>query len=129
MKTLLIYDGECGFCRRSVDILWDLLGKDNHYEIVANHAVNDPRWTPELLQKSERFFITIAADGVVYLGADAVNFLLRSTRYRWLSTLMKFPPLLWFERAAYRYVANHRQFFSRLFFNTDSCSLPPKPGP
>lgn len=129
MKTLLIYDGECGFCRRSVDILWELLGQSDAYEIVPNHSVEHPEWGPELLKKSERFFISIDPENQVRLGADAINHLLKSTRYRWLAKMLSFPPLLWFERASYRFVANHRQFFSRLFFKTDSCVMPRKPEP
>jgi predicted DCC family thiol-disulfide oxidoreductase YuxK len=106
-RVTLIYDGECGLCRRAVDRVraWDRSGRFTYV------AFQDPA--------VERFGIALPAlaaamhlvlpDGRVFAGADAVPQILRRLPGKgWLAWMFVVPGVLPVARRAYRRIAERR---------------------
>jgi lipase maturation factor 1 len=114
-KPVLIYDGDCNFCK-----FWILRWQRFTGERVAYLASQNPQVAEQFPEiPRERFDTSVQlvdVDGKVYNGAEAV---FRSLACR---TAGKFP--LWLYQTipgvasitewAYYFVARHREFFSRL---------------
>ncbi|CEK15360.1 hypothetical protein CWRG_01132 [Chthonomonas calidirosea] len=119
MRHTILWDGECGFCRRTVE--WLLRRDRQHlFEAVPYQTAQDPRLTPELRRACAQAVHVITADGKVLRGARAVLFLLESIGGGKLARWASYPPLVWLLEAAYRFVANHRDIFDRLLFPRQS---------
>lgn len=114
MKSLLITDGECGFCQRSAHKL---------AKIVPNGWVNLPSTelteayglTPEQLRSSVWLIEFRDSETFKYSGAKAVGKVLRMrggipAGIGWLTFI---PPTSWAAAGLYRVVANNRKFFSK----------------
>ncbi len=122
-KPLLIYDGDCGFCRHWVE-QWQTLTKDR-VEYAPSQQVADQ--FPEI--SPERFLASVwlvDTDGLVYGGAEAVfRTVAYGPRRRWMLWMYRrvpgFAPLCeW----GYRFVARHRPSFSAV----TACVLPQRAG-
>jgi predicted DCC family thiol-disulfide oxidoreductase YuxK len=114
-KPLMIFDGDCGFCS-----LW--IGR---WEQTTGTAVDYlPAQVPDLQSRfpeipRERYDIAVhlvETDGQVYSSAEAVFRALAHAPGRgWALRAYQFSPVLArTTELAYRLVANHRDFFSRL---------------
>src|SRR4051812_33716808 len=109
-KPILIYDGNCGFCRIWLDY-WRQLTADR-VEYIASQEVGDrfPQIPREAYSQSVQL---VRPDGSVVGGARAVFESLGKERlYPWISA-----PSEW----AYRIIARHRSFFyqvTRFTFGT-----------
>jgi lipase maturation factor 1 len=103
-KPLLVFDGDCGFCRRWIE-RWRVRTGDR-IEYRPFQEVHD---FPEIPRGDFAEAVhLIERDGAVYRGAEAV---FRSLgRQRWYSVPGVAPVSEW----AYRLVARHRQVFSKL---------------
>jgi len=114
-KPLMVYDGDCNFCKHWIGRWRKLTGDAVDYlpfqdSQIAKHFPEIPL---EQFEKSVQF---IETDGAVYSGAEAVFLsLAKNPKWQW--------PLRWYRKfrlfaivaeAAYRFVAKHRSFFSRL---------------
>ena len=107
----MIYDGDCNFCRRWIARWEQVTGKRVGYcefQQLGGRFQEIPR------AAFERAVQWIELDGRVLSGADAVLRLLDFAPQgrwlpRWLRALPGFMPLA---RAAYRFIASHRAFFS-----------------
>lgn len=112
-KPFLIFDGDCGFCRFSVEYWRQLTGDRVDYAPFQDEAERFPEIPREQFQRAVQF---IEPSGRVSSAAEAV-FRLASLvpGYAWLLWLYQsvpgFAPLSEF---AYRLVAGHRSFFDRL---------------
>ncbi len=112
-KPLLIYDGQCGFCKRWVT-RWQRQTRDLlDYE---PYQTAKERFTeiPEVRFRKAVHFIT--TDGSVYDGAEAV---FRSLAYPKSSSLLLWmslhvPLFAWLAEHFYGFVARNRQLFSQL---------------
>jgi len=109
-KSVVVYDGECAFCRGQIARIrrWDRLGL---FEYL-------PRQTPGITDRfpalAHQDFNTgmrlILPDQTIRVGADAVHEIARRLpRWRWLAWLYRIPGLHALARAAYAWVAAHRQ--------------------
>ena len=115
-RDLLIFDGTCGFCTRSVMLLDRPLG--------IRVASIPAQWLTDaeiaLLGTTRaacaEAVVFVDAAGGVSSGADALNALFRGHPLLGapVALAMRLPPLLRFERAGYRWVARHRVAISRL---------------
>ncbi len=106
-KPLLIFDGECGFCRRWIE-RWKLATGDRvDYLTFQDLGGQFPEISREQFEKSVQL---IESDGAVYSGAEAV---FRSLGRQWLYRLPAVAPV---SEWAYRLVARHRQVFSAIPF-------------
>jgi predicted DCC family thiol-disulfide oxidoreductase YuxK len=112
---LLVYDGDCHFCGLWIRRWRQLTGDTLDYLPAQNPRI--ARQFPEIppAQFAEAVQL-IETDGAVYSGAEAVfRTLAYNRRWQWPLRLHETSPL--FARltdAAYRFVAGHRPFFSRL---------------
>ncbi|GAA0526413.1 hypothetical protein GCM10011581_13250 [Saccharopolyspora subtropica] len=121
---VLIYDGDCGFCTRSVRWAERLPVR---MRILAWQEADLAayRTTPE---RARHEVLWVAPSGRVFGGAAAVAELLRSARLPWpvVGWAMSAPVLRWVAERVYRWVADNR---SRLPGATPACQLPPEQRP
>jgi lipase maturation factor 1 len=120
-KPLVIFDGDCLFCRRWIERWRELTQGAVEYEPFQEAAERFPEIPRENFEQSLHF---IEKDGTVRHGADAVFRSLGSVRVGrgliWcFDHVPGFAPIT---EAAYRVVARHRMlasFFTRLFWGND----------
>jgi predicted DCC family thiol-disulfide oxidoreductase YuxK len=114
-KPLLIYDGDCQFCR-----LWICRGRQITGESVDYQPSQAPEIGPRFPEIPPEQFARavqlIEPDGRVYSGADAVfRTIAVNPKYgRPLYIYQKFPGVAAVSEVAYNFVAAHRPFFSLL---------------
>ncbi len=111
-KPLLVYDGDCGFCRLWIEY-WKSLTTDSvDYETSQNIA-------PSIsgIQKSiyDRSVVLIMPDGAVYTGAEAVfrSLSVKSGPTLGLKMYQGLPGFAFISQALYGFVASHRVFASK----------------
>lgn len=110
-KPLLIYDGDCGFCRKWIERFRSLLGDRLSYEPYQKVAKDHPSIPLERFQKAVQL---IEPGGRVSQGAEAV--------FRALGTLpalrlflwgyLHLPGFAWISERTYAWVAKHRHQLS-----------------
>lgn len=109
----VIYDGECGICRGSIDFLrrWDRNG------ILRFVAFQDERRVASMgvgLPALAAAMHLVLPDGRVYAGADAVPPLLRLLPgKRWLAPFFYLPGVLPVARRVYAWIAARRHCLVR----------------
>lgn len=109
----LIYDGECGICRQSVDLLkrWDREHVLRYVPFQDTAAVT--RFGIALPRLAAAMHL-VFADGRVYPGADAIPRLLELfPRKRWLAPLFRIPGVLPLARRIYAWIAMRRHCLVR----------------
>jgi predicted DCC family thiol-disulfide oxidoreductase YuxK len=108
----MIYDGDCGFCRRSVERLQDLTGQQIMFR-ASQELHGDFSEIPTADFEEAVQFIDLS--GRVSSGAEAI---MESLRYSWMRTLplrlYRFPPFAAVSEALYRSVARNRGHLSRV---------------
>lgn len=113
MRPVLIYDGDCGFCRRSVARAERLTGSRVEYlaQGAAECRTRFPSLPPEALRESVHL---VEPGGRVSRGAEAVLRAL-ATQERWGWALRSYERSRWLAAVlewAYRRVARNRTFVS-----------------
>ena len=114
-RPTLIYDGDCGFCRRSVDLLqrWDreqriALVPFQDQARVAGFGISLPALAAAM------HLILPPPDGRVLAGADAIPELLRLLPgKRWLAWGFRVPGVLPVARRLYAWIARRRHCLVR----------------
>lgn len=107
MKPVLLYDGECGFCRRWL-VRWRFWTGDEVEHAPYQEAVSRfPRLSKSALAEAVHL---VEPDGRVSTGAEAVyRSLAVHPGKRWLVRLYeRFPPFRLASELAYRLIARHR---------------------
>lgn len=120
-QNLLIWDGECGFCRNAVT--W-LLRQDraHRFRAAPYQDLPSPPMTPALRKQAERAVQVLTPQGRQISGGRAVLFVLEQANWHpWLMRLAGRWPLVWGVEAGYWVVARNRQFFSRIMFRNGGC--------
>ena len=114
-RPTLIYDGECGFCQRSVALLrrWDrerriaLVPFQDEARVAAFHV-------PLPALAAAMHLVLPPPDGRVFAGADAVPQLLRLLPgKRWLAWLFRVPGVQPVARRLYAWIARRRRCLVR----------------
>ena len=107
---VLIFDGECGFCRRSVRILRSRVRRVP--TIVAWQSI-DPSDYGTTETACREAVQHVGSDGKVRGGADAIARLLSEAGLPWavLGRAMSLPGIIHVARPAYRWVARNRHRF------------------
>ena len=119
-RGLLIYDGECGFCSRSVHLLERIARKP--FEKRASHEVL--AWLPdEVAQTVSGQMLWLEPDGTIWGGSQAVVHALRSTGWPAMAFLLGNPIIRPLTRALYRLLARWRHRLAAA-----ACELPPRAG-
>lgn len=125
-RPVLVYDGDCGFCTRSVFLARRLPARVRWAaEPWQELALSELRTTRD---RASHEVLWVDEDHRVFGGAAAVAQLLRGTRapWSWLGALMSGPVLGSVAEWAYRRVANNRH---RLPGTTPACRLRPQQRP
>lgn len=114
-KPLLIFDGDCGFCRRWIAYWQSLTGDRVDYAPYQEVGSRYPGIPTERFQSSVQL---VEPDGRISGGADAVfRTLATRPKLRWLHwAYRKIPGVARLTEAAYRLVASNRIPFSRLTY-------------
>lgn len=112
-KPLLIYDGDCAFCRRAVAWSRRITGEAVDYRPYQEVAEQFPHISLEQFRAAAQL---VDCDGAVRSGAEAVyGALARARRWRWLLWLHRRSSLFRsLSERAYRWVARHRDGLGRL---------------
>lgn len=120
-KPLVIFDGDCQFCRRWIERWRELTGTGVEYAPFQEAAARFPEIPRENFEQALHF---IEPDGKVYRGAEAIfRSLGRARRRRWLVWCYeRVPGFATITESAYRVVARNRvvaSFFTRLFWGNE----------
>ena len=113
-RHLIVWDGDCGFCRRAV--AWALAhDRNGWFEAVPYQNLPIPPMTLALRDACREAVHVRTTDGKWLRGGRASLFVLERIGWPRLARLAQLPPLVWLVEAGYRVVAANRPFFSRLF--------------
>ncbi|MDP7033833.1 MAG: DUF393 domain-containing protein [Planctomycetota bacterium] len=109
----LLYDGDCGFCRRCIDFCRRLDSK-NRFRIVAYQNTPPPPLSPALREACNRSIHVIDSEGNLYSSGRATLFILSTLGWTRLAKILGRRPLYWSVEFGYQTVARHRALVSRL---------------
>jgi len=113
-RPTLIYDGECGFCRRSVDLLqrWD---REHRIALVPfQDRARVAAFNIPLPALAAAMHLVLPPDGRVLSGADAVPELLRRLPGKaWLAWGFRIPGVRPIARRVYAWIARRRHCLVR----------------
>jgi predicted DCC family thiol-disulfide oxidoreductase YuxK len=112
-RHLLLWDGECGFCRRCVRWMRER-DRAGLFETVPYQELSSPPMTPDLAQACARAVHVFTRDGARLRGGRAVLFVTEQLGWRRTSRVLGLPPLVWLVELGYRLVARNRRLVSRL---------------
>jgi len=113
--ALLLWDGECGFCRRSVE--WAERRDGSHaFRAVPYQQAPSPPMTPELRSACARAVHVLTPEGEVLRAGRACLWILQRIGYPVLARVLALPPLVWLVELGYWLVARNRQLASRVLF-------------
>jgi predicted DCC family thiol-disulfide oxidoreductase YuxK/uncharacterized membrane protein YphA (DoxX/SURF4 family) len=120
-KPLMIWDGECHFCKRWIERWHEITAGKVDYETYQEAANRFPEIPIEQFQRAVAF---IEPDGRAFFAAEAVY---RSLRYesfrRWLAwSYDRVPAFAAVSELAYKFIARHRGLgsaFTRLLWGND----------
>lgn len=112
-RQVILWDGDCGFCRRSVQ--WVLRQKPG--AILAEPYQNHLNWLPPEVARLAPVQVHLLTPDGYFWGADqAACLVLKQIGYRKLAFLIGLPLIRLFSRWCYFFVARNRRLFSRWFF-------------
>jgi len=112
-KHWLLWDGDCGFCRKLVE---RLAQRDtmNCFTLIPYQEAPAPPMTPALRIQSARAVQVITRDGQRLSGGRAVLFALQRTDWRpRVIQVLLIHPFIWGVDAAYWFVARYRSHLDR----------------
>ncbi len=113
--ALLLWDGDCGFCRRSV--AWAERRDAGHvFHAVPYQQAPSPPMTPELRQACARAVHLITPEGRLLRAGRACLWVLERIGYPLVARVFAIPPLVWAVEVIYWLVARNRRFASRVLF-------------
>ena len=113
--ALLLWDGDCGFCRRSVE--WAERRDTGHaFRAVPYQQAPSPPMTPELRQACARAVHVLTAEGRCSGQAAPASGCCRRIGYPVLARVLALPPLVWAVEVGYWLVARNRRLASRVLF-------------
>lgn len=109
---VMLYDGDCNFCRRWIDKWHKMTGEKIRYEPYQKVRADYPQVTEEQCRQAVQL---ILSDGAAFSGAHAVFKVLAITgKHEVLLWLYEHLPL--FDKTAewfYQLIARHRSFLSK----------------
>lgn len=112
---LLLWDGQCGFCRRSVE--WAQRRDTGHtFQAVPYQQAPSPPMTPELRKACGRAVHLVMPDGELLRAGRACLWVLERVGFPLLARVLRVPPLVWAVEVGYWLVARNRQLASRFLF-------------
>ena len=126
-KGIVLYDGECPFCRKSVSILRTL---DTRQRLDIRDCRNPDNIPPAASSIPAKRFLDemhlVAPSGKVYSGFKAFRWMAgRMPLTMLLWPLLFIPGVPWIGQKAYLWIAKHRYELTPCD-DTGECKLPPK---
>ena len=121
-KPVMLYDGDCGFCQRSIKKWQKITGDVILYAPYQERLKNFPQVTRKQCRQAVQL---ILPDGQVHSGAHAVFIATAFARkYTWLLWLYEQMPFFGriFE-IFYQLVAEHRFLLSKLYRSSKKCAI------
>lgn len=109
-RWTLIFDGDCGFCRRQVR--W--IQQHDTQGLIAHVPFQGAQLDSYGVSRAaaEEAMHLVAPSGTVWRGASAARELLRLLpRYRYLAWIFHIPGAMWVAERVYRWVARRRHRF------------------
>lgn len=111
--AVMLFDGDCAFCRRWVERWRPLTGDKVRYVPYQLELAAYPQLSEKQCEEAVQL---VTDDGAVYSGARAVfKALALGGRPAWLAVYERVPLAGAFFELCYRFVAGHRSFFSRFY--------------
>lgn len=123
MRPVLVFDGDCGMCTRSADVLRRRLRRcPEDYDITPGQRL-DLAALGLTEQQCEEALQWVAADGSIRSGHEAIAAVLQCSApwARPIGHVLVAPGIRPVAALAYRWVAEHRQIFPG---GTPACALP-----
>ena len=114
-KHLVLWDGQCGFCRRSVK--W-LLAHDRFGHLQAIPS-QEAEISPELRAACQNAVHVIKNDGEILRAGRAVLFCGQQTRWHQLARIAGWPIFLPFIEIGYALIAKNRGVVSKFLFTRE----------
>lgn len=117
-RHLLLWDGRCGFCRRSAQ--W--VGRqdtEGQFEILPYQDAPAPPMTEALRRRCAHAAHVITTGGEVIGAGRALLFIIRALGWPRLAWILSLPPLVWAIEVGYWIVARNRMIFSRFMFRNE----------
>jgi predicted DCC family thiol-disulfide oxidoreductase YuxK len=116
-KIYVLWDGECGFCRRACDWLAGVVDAPDDYVFIPFQKAPRPPMTDVIYDACHDAIHLVLPDGEVRRGGDACRWLLdHSSHWRAAGALLHVPPVSWLLEPGYSTVARNRMVFSKMFF-------------
>ncbi len=112
---LLLWDGTCGFCRRSVAYL-ERLDTRHAFRALPYQEAPSPPMSPALKAACARAFHVVRTDGSVLRAGRAALYVLSRLGHPLLASVLALPPLVWAVELGYWILARNRRLFSRVLF-------------
>ena len=113
--ALLLWDGDCDFCRRSV--AWAERRDGGHaFRATAYQQAPSPPMTPELREACSGAVHVLTPEGKVLRAGRACLWVLERIGYPVLARLLALPPLVWAVELGYWLIARNRRLASRVLF-------------
>ncbi len=117
---LVLFDGDCGFCRRSIGWLRRQLRPGVELAFCPYQSADI---SPQLRAACQEAVHVLAPDGTLYRAGRAVVYCLLLSRWRRLGLLLRWGPPLWLLERLYAFVASHRSFISRFIFVHETAAV------
>lgn len=127
MQPILIFDGDCGFCTRSVTLAMKWRSNPEDFSIAAYQDLDLAAYSLTDAQ-CEQALRWVDADGTAHAGENAVARLLSASAFyvRPIGAALRLPLINPLAGLVYRWVAAHRQ---QLPGGTPACAMPPAQRP
>jgi predicted DCC family thiol-disulfide oxidoreductase YuxK len=124
-RDLLVYDGDCAFCTRSVLAIDRRVHPDVEFTPWQQLDLGALGLTEQQVDKAVQW---VGADGSRAAGAAAFSRVLRRAGRGWRAAgvLLALPPISWVAAGVYRVIAANRQ---RMPGGTAACALPARSRP
>ena len=114
---VLIYDGECPFCRNAVEWIRSR-ARPEAFEFLSCHSEELSKRFPSIEKTAcLQAMHLLLPDGIMFVGEQAVPEIFRRLRrYRWAAVLFDLPGAGILSRLFYRWFARHRHRAAGFFF-------------
>lgn len=114
-RHLVLWDGDCGFCRRSVE--W--LAAHDRRGALEFKPYQSVELAPSLQESCGHAVHVIKSDGQVLRAGRAMMFCGQFTRYGGWARIAQWPIFLPFIELGYAFIARNRMWLSRFFFTRE----------
>lgn len=111
-KHLVLWDGQCGFCRRCVQFL----ARYDRFQRLEFCPYQEAELSPSLREACKGAMHVIKANGEVIKAGRAAMFCGQFTRWHQLARIAQWPVFLPFVELGYKLVAANRGLFSKFLF-------------